>query len=235
MKLTCTARIIWGMPRLAIALFLHAAGQCDVKADNTNSTTSFFADNAYGRGGTGPWISPSGQYFNNVTYLTYQGPAEGAYIAAYNHTSKVWKGPVKVLDNPMGGVNPEVHPTKCESDSCVDSHGAPHIAISDDGYINVFGGGHGGCDHAIEGTVWGDNIYGQGCKFRQPFPNDPSHIGIQRHARSLKSEDIFQLEKIELDVSGLIPHCSYGANLMSGGDIYTIVRAGRYKIKVNLL
>jgi len=228
MKLTCTARIIWGMPRLAIALFLHAAGQCDVKADNTNSTTSFFADNAYGRGGTGPWISPCGQHFNNVTYLTYQGPAEGAYIAAYNHTSKVWKGPVKVLDNPMGGVNPEVHPTKCESGSCVDSHGAPHIAISDDGYINVFGGGHGGCDHAIEGTVWGDNIYGQGCKFRKQFPNDPSHIGIQRHARSLKPEDIFQWEKIELDVSGLMPHASYGANLISGGDIYTVVRGGSH-------
>ena len=41
-------------------------------------------------------------------YLAYQGPAEGAYLAAYNHTSKVWKGPVKVLDNPMGGVNPEL-------------------------------------------------------------------------------------------------------------------------------
>jgi len=134
----------------------------------------------------------------------------------------------------MGGI-PEIHPTKCETKgSCTDNHGAPHIAITDDGYINVFAGGHGGCDRPINGTIWGENPRGQGCKFRKPFPNDPSHIGRQRHARSLEPEDIFQWQ-IMTEVSGLKPHASYGHNVISEGDIYVIVRAGTYKIKMNIL
>ena len=47
-------------------------------------------------------MHPTGEYYNGVTYMTYQGPHEDAYVASYNHTSQVYSGPYKVLSNPMG-------------------------------------------------------------------------------------------------------------------------------------
>jgi len=190
-----------------------------------------FADNLFANNFKSQLIYPAGQHYNNVTYVCYQGPAEGSYVAAYNHTSKSWLGPVKVLDNPMGSKSPG-------ENNMTDNHGAPHMAISNDGYINIFGGGHGGCDTYHEGTVWvGENPHGEGCKYPKSFnkkknpsyngvEKDPSHIGVQRHVRSSKPENIFDWETPK---SNLSPFASYGGNLImqNGSDeLYVIVRHG---------
>jgi len=206
---------------LLISLQSVAGDFCRSPPALDHTETPYFADNGYGRMSS-PWLFPGGQHYNGVTYFCYQGPAEGAYVSAYNHTSHSWTGPVKVLDNPMGGMNPELLP------QYADNHGAPFMAITHDGFINIFGGGHGGCDEYIEGTIWrGGNPYATGCKYRKPFPNDPNHIGLLRHVRSLKPENIFDWETPHHD--NLSPFASYGSTIqLANGEIYVHVRHGTH-------
>ncbi|MBD1390751.1 BNR-4 repeat-containing protein [Neiella sp. HB171785] len=77
---------------------------------------------------------PAGEYANGITYVTYQGPLEDAYVAAYNHNTKQWLGPIKAGTSAMGK-----DPTRK-----IDNHGKPALIIDDLGYIHIAFGGHGG-------------------------------------------------------------------------------------------
>ncbi|MDU0352629.1 hypothetical protein RS130_00695 [Paraglaciecola aquimarina] len=78
---------------------------------------------------------PAGVHVNGITYVAYQGPLEDPYVAAYNHMTDEWQGPVKAGVSDMG---------KDSSRKKVDNHGKPTMLVDDLGYIHVFFGGHGG-------------------------------------------------------------------------------------------
>jgi len=65
-----------------------------------------------------------------TTFVTYQGPGLDPYVVAFDHTTRTWKGPVKIAENSL--------------DLSRDMHGAPAMAIDNGGYIHVFYGAHNG-------------------------------------------------------------------------------------------
>ena len=76
---------------------------------------------------------PSSEYYNGVTYIAYQGHHEDAYVCAYNHNEEKWYGPYRAGVSLLGDEIPEI-----------DNHGRPTLVVSNDGYIHLFYGGHGG-------------------------------------------------------------------------------------------
>ena len=66
--------------------------------------------------------------------LSYQGPLEDPYVAAYNHKTKTWVGPFKAGTSLMGKT-----PGKK-----IDNHGKPTLVVDKEGYIHIVFGGHGG-------------------------------------------------------------------------------------------
>ena len=69
----------------------------------------------------------SSLYYNGVTYITYQGNDDDAYIATYTHATDTWSTPVKVGTNPLANG---------------DGHGAPSLFIDSSGYIHTMFGSH---------------------------------------------------------------------------------------------
>jgi hypothetical protein len=81
---------------------------------------------------------PAAEYFNGVTYVTYQGPHEDPYVAAYVHATGKWIGPVQAGVNPMGKSPDQVDPGE------LDNHGRPALVVDRQGFIHLIFGGHGG-------------------------------------------------------------------------------------------
>ena len=100
-------------------------------------TVNYFADNGFGR----PLQTiqhPSGEYYQGVTYLAYQGPKEDPYVCSYNHVTKVWTGPFKAGTSALGKIPNPKNPAKN------DNHGRPALLVDGLGYIHLIFGGHGG-------------------------------------------------------------------------------------------
>lgn len=70
---------------------------------------------------------PHAVYYNNKTYIVWQGANLDPYITYYDHNTRTWGANTRVAENPLNG----------------DSHGAPSIEIDNSGYIYVFYGSHG--------------------------------------------------------------------------------------------
>ncbi|WP_420933476.1 BNR-4 repeat-containing protein [Alteromonas sp. A081] len=93
---------------------------------------------------------PAGEHANGVTYVTYQGLLEDPYVAAYNHDTKKWLGPIKAATSEMGK----------DPKRKIDNHGKPALIIDDLGYIHIAFGGHGGTPEMGENDM-GNYNYGK--------------------------------------------------------------------------
>jgi hypothetical protein len=98
---------------------------------------TYFADNGFGQP-LQTMQHPSGEYYEGVTYLAYQGPKEDPYICSYNHQTKEWIGPIKAGTSALGKTLNLKNPDK------VDNHGRPALIVDGNGYIHLVFGGHGG-------------------------------------------------------------------------------------------
>ncbi len=128
----------------------------------------YFADNGFGNA-VAIIQHPAGQYHNGVTYVTYQGPLEDPYIAAYNHETKTWSGPFKAGVSAMGK----------DPSRKIDNHGKPSMIIDNEGYIHIFFGGHGGTPDL------GRNKLGN------------HHYGENKHVVSKRPLDISEWEELD--------------------------------------
>lgn len=127
----------------------------------------YFADN--GLGNSVVTKAESGEHFNGVTYLAYQGSLEDAYVAAYNHKTQKWEGPYKAGVSLLGKTPREKN----------DGHGKPTLVVDDEGFIHVAFGGHGGLKSHGENTL-----------------GNP-HSGKQIHVVSKKPMDISSWEELD--------------------------------------
>lgn len=141
-----------------ILLNLIAFAQKKSNVDN-------FASNALGN----PVTGNAGEYYKGVTYVTYQGPLEDPYVAAYNHKTKTWTGPFKAGTSLLGKT-----PGKK-----TDNHGKPTLVVDGNGYIHLVFGGHGGT------PAIGENPLGN------------YHDGKQIHVVSKNPLDISSWETVE--------------------------------------
>ena len=66
-----------------------------------------------------PVTGNAGEYYKGVTYVSYQGPLEDPYVAAYNHKTKTWVGPFKAGTSLMGK----------DKSRKTDNHGKPTLVI----------------------------------------------------------------------------------------------------------
>jgi len=140
---------------------------------------------------------PSSEYYNGVTYIAYQGKHEDAYICAYNHNQEKWYGPYRAGVSLLGDEFPEI-----------DNHGRPTLVVSNDGYIHLFYGGHGGLKE------FGENTFGN------------THKGKQTHVVSKYPEDITEWEELP----NVSPFGTYNQTVkMDNGDIYLFYRHGGHK------
>ena len=69
---------------------------------------------------------PNAIYYNNRTYVTYQGDGFYAYITYYDHENKTWSPRYYVGESQLSN----------------DDHGAPAMWIDNEGYIHVVYGAH---------------------------------------------------------------------------------------------
>ncbi|NVM23317.1 MAG: BNR-4 repeat-containing protein [Desulfobacterales bacterium] len=76
-------------------------------------------------------IAPRAVYYNNKTFVAYQGASLDPYAIEYDHTTETWSAPVQVGVNPLPA----------------DSHGTPAIFRNDAGYLFCFYGCH---DSAVQ-------------------------------------------------------------------------------------
>jgi sugar phosphate isomerase/epimerase len=180
-----------------IICFLFVSA-CSAKPIKTTIEQSFFADNGFGEG-VAVVQHPAGEYKNGVTYVSYQGPLEDPYVAAYNHDTQQWSGPYKAGTSLLGK-----DPTKK-----IDSHGKPTLLIDDAGYIHIFYGGHGGIKDKHGINLLGDY-----------------HSGENRHAVSTKPYDISNWQDLN-NVSPFGNYNQ--AIKMDNGDIYLISRHGAHR------
>lgn len=166
----------------------------------TTKKVDYFADNGFGNA-VAVIQHPAGQYHEGITYVTYQGPLEDPYIAAYNHTTEEWSGPFKAGVSAMGK-----DPTRKRK---IDNHGKPSMIIDNEGYIHIFFGGHGGVPE-----IHGDNPLGN------------HHYGENKHVVSKRPLDISEWE--ELDT--IPPFGTYNQVIkMDNGDIYLFYRHGAHR------
>lgn len=152
---------------LLIATFTSCFQLC-AQATTATSTVNYFANNGFSNT-VATLQHPSGEYHNGVTYVAYQGPLEDPYVAAYNHKTKTWSGPVKAGVSIMGKT-PSVK---------IDNHGKPAMIIDEQGYIHLVFGGHGGLPRH------GSNPLGN------------THGGKQIHVVSKKPRDISGWEVLD--------------------------------------
>jgi len=159
-----------------------------------------FAENGFGNA-VAIVQHPAGQYHEGITYVSYQGPLEDPYIAAYNHETEEWTGPYKAGISAMGK-----DPTRKRK---IDNHGKPSMMIDDEGYIHIFFGGHGGVPE-----IHGDNPLGN------------HHYGENKHVVSKRPLDISEWEEVET----IPPFGTYNQVIkMDNGDIYLFYRHGAHR------
>ncbi|WP_309008720.1 BNR-4 repeat-containing protein [Pelagicoccus sp. SDUM812005] len=200
---TESKRTCKGVALLGVASCLALAA-CSEKASppvaQEGERVDHFADNAWGN----PLAvvqHPAGEHVNGVTYVSYQGPLEDPYVAAYDHKSDRWTGPFKAGVSAMGK-----DPNRTKK---IDNHGKPTLIVDDEGYIHVFYGGHGGTPEAH-----GDNPLGN------------HHYGENKHAVSKRPYDITEWE----DLDTIPPFGTYNqAVKMDNGDIYLFYRHGAHR------
>ena len=183
---------------LSFAVQPAVSGEKSIKTSAIKKV-DYFADNGFGNA-VAVIQHPAGQYHEGITYVTYQGPLEDPYIAAYNHTTEEWSGPFKAGVSAMGK-----DPKRKKK---IDNHGKPSMIIDNDGYIHIFFGGHGGMPHH------GDNPLGN------------HHYGENKHVVSKRPLDISEWE--ELDT--IPPFGTYNQVIkMDNGDIYLFYRHGAHR------
>lgn len=163
--------------------------------------TPYFAENGFGKP-VQTLQHPAGEYYNEVTYVAYQGPHEDPYVCAYNHKTKTWTGPIQAGVSALGDDPPVTDPDK------IDNHGRPTLFVDGQGYIHVVFGGHGG--HRGLG--------------RNPLGFNGS--GQQTHVVSKKPGDISAWELLD----NISPFGTYSQLVkMSNGNIYLFYRHGSHR------
>jgi len=128
----------------------------------------YFTNNGFS-GTVGTMQHPSGEYFEGVTYVSYQGPLEDPYVAAYDHDSDTWSGPFKAGESIMGK----------DPNHKIDNHGKPALVVDAEGYIHLVFGGHGGLPEH------GENLLGN------------THYGKMIHVVTKRPRDISEWEVLD--------------------------------------
>ena len=160
--------------------------------------TPYSAENGFDEG-VAVMQHPAGEHINGVTYVSYQGPNEDPYVAAYNHKTKTWTGPFQAGTSILGK----------DLTKKIDSHGKPTMIIDDAGYIHIFYGGHGGVK-----ALHGENPIGD------------VHSGENRHAVSENPYDITSWRDLN-NVTPFGTYNQ--AIKMDNGDIYLFYRHGAHR------
>ena len=183
-----------------ISMISLTIGCSPIHASSKAKKVDHFAENGFGNA-VAIVQHPAGIYHNDTTYVTYQGPKEDPYVAAYNHKTEEWTGPFKAGVSLMGK-----DPKRKKK---IDNHGKPSMIIDDAGYIHLFFGGHGGVP-----SIHGDNPLGN------------HHYGENKHVVSKRPLDITEWE--ELDT--IPPFGTYNQVIkMENGDIYLFYRHGAHR------
>ena len=164
----------------------------------SSNSVDHFADNAFGNA-VAIIQQPAGIHHEGVTYVSYQGPLEDPYVAAYIHNTKEWMGPFKAGVSIMGK----------DPSRKIDNHGKPTMIIDDEGYIHIFFGGHGGTPQQH-----GDNPLGN------------HHYGENKHVVTKRPLDISEWE--ELDTIPPFGTYNQVVK-MDNGDIYLFYRHGAHR------
>ena len=161
--------------------------------------TDHFADNGLGNA-VAVVQHPAGEHHDGITYVSYQGPLEDPYVAAYNHETGEWTGPYRAGTSELGRM--PIRP------NFIDNHGKPTMLIDGEGYIHIFYGGHGGSRR--DGT--------------NPLGN--VHNGANKHSISKRPYDITEWEEVD----NISPFGTYNqAIMMDNGDIYLFYRHGAHR------
>ncbi|MEQ6120618.1 BNR-4 repeat-containing protein [Reichenbachiella sp. MALMAid0571] len=169
--------------------------------DLKTGTVSYFADNGFGKP-LSTMQHPAGEYYKEVTYLSYQGPHEDPYVCSYNHKTKKWVGPIQAGTSALGHI---ITPTDPDE---IDNHGRPALIVDELGYIHVFFGGHGG-------------HFGLGSN-----PLGFTGSGKQTHVVSKNPGDISSWEVLD----NISPFGTYSQLMkMSNGNIYLFYRHGPHR------
>lgn len=170
----------------------------DSQQGSNAKMVEYFADN-----GTGNPLAvvqhPAGEYHDGITYVSYQGPLEDPYVAAYNHKTKKWLGPFRAGTSDLG---------RLPDRNKFDNHGKPTLLIDNEGYIHIFYGGHGGS------KKYGNNPLGN--IFR----------GANKHSISKKPLDISSWEEVD-NITPFGTYNQ--AIKMDNGDIYLFFRHGAHR------
>ncbi|GBL05333.1 BNR-4 repeat-containing protein [Glaciecola sp. KUL10] len=187
---------------LMLTLTLGACAKLDRETKTSHSISTDLVDH-FADNGTGNPLAvvqyPAGEYHDGITYVSYQGPFEDPYVAAYNHESKEWLGPFRAGTSELG---------RREGRTKFDNHGKPTLLIDDEGYIHIFYGGHGGDKHH------GDNPLGN------------VHHGANKNSISKRPLDISEWEEVDnISVFGTYNQ----AVKMDNGDIYLFYRHGAHR------
>ena len=160
----------------------------------------YFTDNGFGNP-LSTLQHPSGEYFEGVTYVAYQGPHEDPFVCAYSHDEDTWQGPFRAGVNPMGR---HIEPMTPDA---VDNHGRPAMIVDAAGYIHIVFGGHGGS------WIHGFNTLGTWGR------------GRQIHVVSKRPRDITEWEVLD----NISPFGTYSQFVkMDDGDIYLFFRHGAH-------
>ena len=145
-----------------------ACFQVSAQAAEASVEVDYFTNNAYSNT-VGTMQHPSGEHFEGVTYVAYQGPLEDPYVAAYDHAAGEWSGPFKAGESIMGKT----------PGAKIDNHGKPALIVDREGYIHLVFGGHGGL------PSHGTNELGN------------THNGQQIHVVSKRPRDISEWEVLD--------------------------------------
>ena len=188
---------------LSLAIFLTGCNSTSPTSTNNvasiENPVTYFADN----GLMTPLAvvqHPAGIHKNGITYVSYQGPLEDPYVAAYNHNTAQWTGPYKAGISELG--------KDLTQPKNIDNHGKPTMLIDKLGYIHIFFGGHGGDKRH------GKNTLGNG------------HYAANKHAVSKRPYDITEWEEL----NAIEPFGTYNqAIVMDNGDIYLFYRHGAHR------
>jgi len=190
---------IWLTGLLASCMIAGCSTAAINSADKANGKkVDHFAENGFGNA-VSIVQHPAGIFKDGITYVTYQGPLEDPYIAAYNHETNEWTGPYKAGVSIMGK----------DPSRKIDNHGKPSMIIDDAGYIHLFFGGHGGVP-----DIHGDNPLGN------------HHYGENKHVVSKRPLDISEWE--ELDTIPPFGTYNQVIK-MDNGDIYLFYRHGAHR------
>ena len=179
---------------LASSIYSHAGAD----PETPPNASPYFADNGFGEG-VAVVQHPAGEHRDGITYVSYQGPLEDPYVAAYDHAKDEWSGPFKAGVSLLGK----------DPKGKIDSHGKPTLIIDDLGYIHVFYGSHGGDE-----KIHGENRFGQ------------SGWGQNKHSVSTNPFDITRWEYLD-NVSPFGTYNQ--AVKMDNGDLYLFIRHGAHR------